>query len=71
VAMFDAVWSHIAPGTRLVAHAVTLETEAVLTDLNQHHGGELMRVEVAHAGVLGRYRSWEAARPVVQWSVVK
>jgi precorrin-6B C5,15-methyltransferase / cobalt-precorrin-6B C5,C15-methyltransferase len=70
-AMFDVIWSRIAPGARLVAHAVTLETETLLVQLNQCHGGELMRVEIAHAGPLGRYRSWEAARPVVQWSVVR
>ncbi|KRR02219.1 precorrin-6Y methyltransferase [Bradyrhizobium jicamae] len=70
-AMFDAVWSRIEAGTRMVAHAVTLETEALLSDLHQRHGGELMRVEIAHAGHLGRYRSWEVARPVVQWSAMK
>lgn len=70
-AMFDAVWSRLSPGTRLVAHAVTLETEALLGELHQRHGGELMRVEIAHAAPLGRYRSWDAARPVVQWSTVR
>ncbi|MCK1736851.1 precorrin-6y C5,15-methyltransferase (decarboxylating) subunit CbiE [Bradyrhizobium sp. 138] len=70
-AMFDAIWSRLAPGTRLVAHAVTLETDALLGELHQRHGGELMRVEIAHAGSLGRYRSWEGARPVVQWSAVR
>lgn len=70
-AMFDAVWSRLSPGTRLVAHAVTLETEALLGELHRRHGGELMRVEIAYAGPLGRYRSWEAARPVVQWSTVR
>jgi len=70
-AMFDFVWSRIEMGSRLVAHAVTLETEAFLTDLHQRHGGELMRVEIAHAAPLGRYRSWGAVRPVVQWSAVK
>ncbi|MCA6121441.1 precorrin-6y C5,15-methyltransferase (decarboxylating) subunit CbiE [Bradyrhizobium sp. WSM 1704] len=69
--LFDTLWSQIVPGTRLVAHAVTLETEALLCDLQQRHGGELMRVEIAHADQLGRYRSWKAARPVVQWSVVR
>jgi precorrin-6B C5,15-methyltransferase / cobalt-precorrin-6B C5,C15-methyltransferase len=69
--MFDAVWSYVEPGTRLVAHAVTLETEALLSDLHQRHGGELMRVEIAHADELGRYRSWKAARPIVQWSAVR
>ncbi|WP_407113106.1 precorrin-6y C5,15-methyltransferase (decarboxylating) subunit CbiE [Bradyrhizobium sp. LMG 9283] len=69
--MFDAIWSRLSGGTRLVAHAVTLETEALLGELHQRHGGELMRVEIAHAAPLGRYRSWEAARPVVQWSTVR
>ena len=71
IAMFDSIWSRLAPGARLVAHAVTLETEALLGELHQRHGGELMRIEIAHAGPLGRYRSWEAARPVVQWSAVR
>ncbi|MGY8636246.1 precorrin-6y C5,15-methyltransferase (decarboxylating) subunit CbiE [Bradyrhizobium sp. 14AA] len=70
-AMFDAIWSRLASGARLVAHSVTLETEALLGELHQRHGGELMRVEIAHAAPLGRYRSWEAARPVVQWSAVR
>lgn len=70
-AMFDAVWPRLVPDTRLVAHSVTLETEALLGELHQRHGGELMRVELAHAAPLGRYRSWEAVRPVVQWSVVR
>lgn len=70
-AMFDVVWSRLARGARLVAHAVTLETEALLGELHQQHGGELMRVEIAHAAALGRYRSWEAVRPVVQWSAVR
>jgi len=70
-AMFDAVWPLLAPGTRLVAHSVTLETEALLGELHERHGGELMRVEIAHAAPLGRFRSWEAARPVVQWSAVR
>jgi precorrin-6Y C5,15-methyltransferase (decarboxylating) len=70
-AMFDAVWSRLVLGVRLVAHSVTLETEALLGELHQQHGGELMRVEIAHAVPLGRYRSWEAARPVVQWSAIR
>lgn len=70
-AMFDAIWSRLARGARLVAHSVTLETEALLGELHQRHGGELMRVEIAHAAPLGRYRSWEAVRPVVQWSAVR
>jgi precorrin-6B C5,15-methyltransferase / cobalt-precorrin-6B C5,C15-methyltransferase len=69
--MFDSVWPLLPPGTRLVAHAVTLETDSLLSELHKRHGGELMRIEIAHAGSLGRYRSWEVERPVVQWSAVK
>jgi precorrin-6B C5,15-methyltransferase / cobalt-precorrin-6B C5,C15-methyltransferase len=70
-AMVDGVWPFLPAGTRVVAHAVTLETEALLSELHRRHGGELMRIEIADAGELGRYRSWEPARPIVQWSVVK
>jgi precorrin-6Y C5,15-methyltransferase (decarboxylating) len=70
-AMFDGLWPLLAPGTRLVAHAVTLETDALLCELHRRHGGDLMRLEISHAGRLGRYRSWQAERPVVQWSAVK
>ena len=70
-AMFESVWARLPEGARLLAHAVTIETEALLSELQQRHGGELMRIEIAHAGLLGRYRAFEPTRPVVQWSVVK
>jgi precorrin-6Y C5,15-methyltransferase (decarboxylating) len=69
--MFEALWSLLPGGARIIAHSVTLETEALLAELQQKHGGDLMRIEISHAAPLGRYRSWEASRPVVQWSVVK
>jgi precorrin-6Y C5,15-methyltransferase (decarboxylating) len=70
-AMFDAIWKLVPDGARIVAHSVTLETEALLSELQLLHGGDLVRIDISHAAPLGRYRSWEAARPVVQWSVVK
>lgn len=70
-AMLDSIWQLIPAGARLVAHSVTLETEALLADLQRKHGGDLMRVEISHVAPLGSFRSWEASRPVVQWSVVK
>jgi precorrin-6B C5,15-methyltransferase / cobalt-precorrin-6B C5,C15-methyltransferase len=69
--MFDAIWQLLPKNTRLIAHSVTLETEARLVDLQRKHGGDLMRIEISHAAPLGGFRSWEASRPVVQWSVVK
>ena len=70
-AMFDGVWLLLSEGTRIVAHAVTLETESLLADLQRRYGGDLLKIEISHAAPLGRLRSWEAARPVVQWSAVK
>lgn len=56
-------------GTRLVANAVTLETEALLLDAQARLGGELLRIDLAQAAPLGGRRGWQAARPIVQWSV--
>lgn len=70
-ALFAHLWQRLAPGTRLVAHGVTLETEALFARWHGLHGGELMRVEIARAAPLGRMTGWAPARPVVQWSVVR
>ncbi len=70
-AMFDALWPLLPEATRIVAHGVTLETEALLAELQHKYGGDLLRIEISHAAPLGRYRSWESSRPVVQWSAVK
>ena len=70
-AMFEGLWLLLAGGTRIVAHAVTLETESLLADLQRRHGGDLLKIEISQAAPLGRLRSWEAVRPVVQWRAVK
>ena len=56
-------------GTRIVANAVTLEAEALLTQAHADHGGDLLRIEIARATPLGQKRGWTSAYPVVQWSV--
>ncbi len=67
----EALFAALPPTARLVVNAVTLETEALLAALQARHGGELLRIELARAAPLGRMRGWEAARPVVQWSLVR
>ncbi|GAB4262585.1 MAG: bifunctional cobalt-precorrin-7 (C(5))-methyltransferase/cobalt-precorrin-6B (C(15))-methyltransferase [Pararhodobacter sp.] len=67
--LFDALFALLPGGTRLVAHAVTLESEALLAALHGDKGGALLRIELAEAHPLGRLRGWKAAYPVVQWSV--
>ncbi len=70
-AKLETVWQLLPEGTRLVANAVTIESELLLAERHAHKGGELMRVEIAQAAPLGRMRGWAMARPVLQWSVVK
>ncbi|MEO0830225.1 MAG: cobalamin biosynthesis bifunctional protein CbiET, partial [Pseudomonadota bacterium] len=60
--------SDIASGARVVANAVTLEAEALLSALHSKHGGTLMRIEIANAAPLGKKRGWRASFPIVQWS---
>lgn len=68
---FDAIWELLPGGTRFVAHAVSLETQALLTALHARFAGDLDRFEISHARPLGRMRSWQAARPIVQWSTTR
>lgn len=65
--LMEAVGNRAPAGCRVVAHAVTLESEALLTDLHARKGGELLRMEIAHARPLGQKHGWKAAYPVVQW----
>ena len=59
----------LAKGTRLVANAVTLESEALLVEWQSKVGGDLMRVEISSLTSIGPKRAWDAAYPIVQWSV--
>jgi len=59
----------LAPGGRLVAHGVTLETEALLVAAYAEHGGELTRIHVEHAAPLGGFTGWTPARTVTQWAL--
>lgn len=68
-AMLDALWTRLPDGTRLVANAVTLESEAVLARWHDLKGGTLLRIELSDAAPLGTRRGWRASYPVVQWSV--
>lgn len=67
----ETLWQAIPVGVRLVINAVTLESEALLMQSHQTHGGELFRFDVARAMPIGRMQGWTPSRPVVQWSVVR
>ncbi|MFD1913155.1 precorrin-6y C5,15-methyltransferase (decarboxylating) subunit CbiE [Halodurantibacterium flavum] len=65
------LWSLLQPGTRIVANAVTLESEALLAQWHAQAGGSLLRIELAEAQPLGPRRGWRAAYPIVQWSITR
>ncbi|SHK41650.1 precorrin-6Y C5,15-methyltransferase (decarboxylating) [Bradyrhizobium lablabi] len=69
--VFEAVWAALKPGGRLVANAVSLETEARLADYFQRFGGDLARLQVARADKVGTMFGWRPSMPVTQWRVRK
>jgi len=71
--VFEAAWSALKSGGRLVANAVSLQSESQLIGFFQRHGGELVRLEVAKAGKAGSggVFVWRPAAPIVQWRARK
>ncbi|WP_316525094.1 precorrin-6y C5,15-methyltransferase (decarboxylating) subunit CbiE [Kitasatospora brasiliensis] len=69
--LLDSCWDSLRPGGRIVANTVTLESEALLTEWYRRHGGELVKLAVAHAVPVGGFTGWRQAMPVTQWSAVK
>ena len=71
----EAVMRHaidaVRAGGRLVANAVTLESQAHLTRLNGEHGGHLLLLQHSDAVPVGRFHGWKPAMPVVQWRWTK
>lgn len=66
-AVAEAAIGALPPLGRLVANAVTLESEARLSVLHARHGGTLTRVAVSRADPVGRLRGWRPMMPVTQW----
>jgi precorrin-6Y C5,15-methyltransferase (decarboxylating) len=67
--LLDACWAALPTGGRLVANAVTVESEAVLAGWFARVGGELTRIEVQRAEPVGSFTGWKPAMPVTIWSV--
>jgi precorrin-6Y C5,15-methyltransferase (decarboxylating) len=73
--VLDAVLAVPRAGGRLVVNAATLQTEALLLARYSALGGELIRIAIARADVVGgntsRMSIWRPAMPVTQWLWVK
>jgi precorrin-6Y C5,15-methyltransferase (decarboxylating) len=59
------------PGGRLVAHAVTVESEALLHEWQRAVGGQLVKLALSYAGPLGGFTTWRPALPITQWQVIR
>lgn len=68
---FDLAWEALRPLGRLVANAVTLESERLLIDLHKKHGGQLVKIQINRAEPVGPYTGWRPNMPVTQLSLIK
>ena len=62
--VLEHCWQQLKPGGRLLANAVTLQSEARLLAWRAEHGGELIRIQVAQAQPLGDFDTWRSALPI-------
>ncbi|MEL7116132.1 MAG: precorrin-6Y C5,15-methyltransferase (decarboxylating) subunit CbiT, partial [Pseudomonadota bacterium] len=73
--VFEAAWAALRPLGRLVANAVTLESEGILSKLHKVHGGQLVKLMIQRAEHVGGPETgltgWRPLMPVTQWSLVK
>lgn len=69
--VLDTCWEQLKPGGRLVANAVTLQSEMSLIAWREQHGGELTRIHIAQAQPLGDFDTWRQALPITLLEVAK
>ncbi|MEU8384284.1 precorrin-6y C5,15-methyltransferase (decarboxylating) subunit CbiE [Streptosporangium sp. NPDC048865] len=69
--MVEACWKALRPGGRLVANAVTVESEAVLARWHGRLGGGMVRLAVSRAAPVGGFTGWRPMMPVTIWTAVK
>ena len=67
--VLDACLAALRPGGRLVANAVTVESEAVVAAAYAKLGGELTRLTVSRGSPVGGFTGWRTMMPVTIWSV--
>ncbi len=71
VGVLDTCWAELKPGGRLIANAVTLQSEMTLMAWREQHGGELTRIHIAQAQPLGDFDTWRQALPITLLEVTK
>jgi precorrin-6Y C5,15-methyltransferase (decarboxylating) len=69
--LLEACYERLPRGGRLVANAVTAESEAVLAQWYSRAGGELRRFQHYRGEPVGGFTGWRPAMPVTQWWLTK
>jgi precorrin-6B C5,15-methyltransferase / cobalt-precorrin-6B C5,C15-methyltransferase len=69
--LLDACLEHLPAGGRLVANAVTVESEAILAQAYSRLGGELQRFQHYQGESVGGFTGWRPRLPITQWKVTK
>ena len=70
-ALIEAVWSTMRPTSRLVANAVTAESEALILHYHRLYGGEVLKLEISDLVPLGQKHGWKARYPITHWVIQK
>ena len=69
VELMQACIDRLPAGGRLVANAVTAESEALLVEWHSRLGGELRRFQHYRGEPLGGFTGWRPLMPITQWTV--
>ncbi len=65
--VLDGAWQALSSGGVLVANAVTLEGQAVLTNWREHAHGDFTTLAIARGESVGRFTGLRPLMPVLQW----
>jgi precorrin-6Y C5,15-methyltransferase (decarboxylating) len=69
--VFETSWAALKSRGRMVANVVTLEGELHLVDLQEKHGGDLVRLDVSYLAHIGALRALKPRMAVLQWRGIK
>jgi precorrin-6B C5,15-methyltransferase / cobalt-precorrin-6B C5,C15-methyltransferase len=69
--LLDTCWTALRSGGRLVANAVTVESELQLLQWHQQVGGELTRIAIQRTQNIGGFLGWKPLNPITQLVVRK
>mgnify|MGYP000016294194 CR=1 FL=1 len=69
--LFDACWTALRPGGRLVANAVTLDGERAIIERQEQLGGDITRLDFSTLDKVGGRRVLRPRMAVTQWCVTK